>query len=220
MKKATCSRASPSENRRANAWSEISFYPLPGDILKKWGVTNSCPVIQEIVRRINLRNEPSCFHPVGLFNLFLWLGFFLSFFFFLYFIFSFFSSRVMDANAQLWFNDREKIFFFFFFSYSSKNKVSYFYLDFVELKFWMKFPWNLHLWDLKLFRGWKLCGIYIYIARFKGCYLELYFLQNDNTTGKWKLSLENDRGILYVLPGRDEGYFWPYRVQRRTENSV
>ena len=173
MKKATCSRASPSENRRANAWSEISFYPLPGDILKKWGVTNSCPVIQEIVRRINLRNEPSCFHPVGLFNLFLWLGFFLSFF-----------------------------------------------LDFVELKFWMKFPWNLHLWDLKLFRDWKLCGIYIYIARFKGCYLELYFLQNDNTTGKWKLSLENDRGILYVLPGRDEGYFWPYRVQRRTENSV
>lgn len=62
--------------------------------------------------------------------------------------------------------------------------------------------------------------IYIYIARFKGCYLELYFLQNDNTTGKWKLSLENDHGILYVLPGRDEGYFWPYRVQRRAENSV
>lgn len=175
MKKTTCSRASPSGNRQANARTEIPSYPPLGDILKKWGVTNSCPVIQGIVRRINLRNEPSCFHPVGLFNLFLWLGFFFSLF---YFIFRFFSSRVMDANAQLWFNDREKIFFFFFRTYSSKNKVLYFYLDFLELKFWMKFPWNLHLWDLKLFRGWKLRGIYIYIyiARFKGCYLELYFL--------------------------------------------
>lgn len=163
MKKATCSRASPSENRRANAWSEISFYPLPGDILKKWGVTNSCPVIQEIVRRINLRNEPSCFHPVGLFNLFLWLGFFLSFFFFciLFLVFSPRGSWMQMRNYDSTIVKRFSFFFFFF--YSSKNKVSYFYLDFVELKFWMKFPWNLHLWDLKLFRGWKLCGIYIYI---------------------------------------------------------
>lgn len=173
MKKTTCSRASPSGNRQANARTEIPSYPPLGDILKKWGVTNSCPVIQGIVRRINLRNEPSCFHPVGLFNLFLWLGFFFSLF---YFIFRFFSSRVMDANAQLWFNDREKIFFFFFSELTPPRIKSCIFIW--TFSSW-SFGWNFlgtctsEIWN---FLGVESYAVYIYIARFKGCYLELYFL--------------------------------------------